>query len=138
MSSMTQQRASFKPLAWFANHSLELAAVLGFLGVAFGAFGAHSLENIVTPERLDTFEVGVRYQMYHALALLAISALPQACRKAAAFWVIGSVIFSGSLYLLVLLDVPVLGAITPIGGVFQLAGWVWLFVKAKDALPTRP
>lgn len=118
---------------WYAHHSIELAAILGFLSVAAGAFGTHALGDVITPARLNTFEVGARYQMYHALALLAVSFLPHTCRPAAAFWFWGSVIFSGSLYLLVLLNVPILGAVAPIGGLLQLLGWGWLFWGARQA-----
>ena len=107
----------------------RLGAVLAFVGVGLGAFGAHSLEGIVTPERLDTFEIGVRYQMYHALALLAIGALPAKGHRAALFMFVGSLIFSGSLYVLVLSGVSWLGAVTPIGGVLMLIGWALLFVN---------
>src|SRR3954468_24331066 len=106
-------------------------ALAGFAGVAFGAFGAHGLRGRLTPEMLAVFETGVRYQMYHALALLLVAAL--AARTpgttiAAAGWlfIAGIVIFSGSLYLLAVTGVTVLGAITPIGGVAFLAGWALL------------
>jgi uncharacterized membrane protein YgdD (TMEM256/DUF423 family) len=109
-------------------HPGKVGAVLALLAVAFGAFGAHALKDIVTPERLQTFETGVRYQMYHALALLVMSVLPLKNYRAAWFLLIGTIIFSGSLYLLVLLDVAIFGAITPIGGV---VGWVLLFFSFK-------
>lgn len=104
-----------------------LGALLAMLGVALGAFGAHALENVVTPERLETFETGVRYQMYHALALLIIGAL--SVKNIWVNWLIfsGVLVFSGSLYILVLTDTGWLGAITPIGGVLMLAGWLVLF-----------
>jgi uncharacterized membrane protein YgdD (TMEM256/DUF423 family) len=112
-------------------HPGKVGAVLALLAVAFGAFGAHALKDIVTPERLQTFETGVRYQMYHALALLVMSVLPLKNYRAAWFLLIGTIIFSGSLYLLVLLDVAIFGAITPIGGVLQIVGWVLLFFSFK-------
>ena len=98
-----------------------VGAVLGFIGVAAGAFGAHGLKGALTPERLETFEVAVRYQLIHALAILLASAL--GAPQAAAWFLAGVVIFSGSLYLLVLTDTRWLGAITPIGGLCFLAGW---------------
>ena len=113
----------------FNVHPARLGAVLAFIGVGLGAFGAHSLEGIVTPERLETFETGVRYQMYHALALLAIGALPVKGQRAAMFMFVGSLIFSGSLYVLVLSGISWLGAVTPVGGVLQLIGWALLFVS---------
>jgi len=112
-----------------------VGTILGGLAVAFGAFGAHGLKNIVTPERLDTFETAVRYQMYHALALLAIawaiSQWPeQAKLLAVAGWLMlaGVFLFSGSLYALVLSRINWLGAITPLGGVAFIAGWLCALV----------
>jgi uncharacterized membrane protein YgdD (TMEM256/DUF423 family) len=101
-----------------------VGALLGFVAVAAGAFGAHGLRGILTPERFETFEVAVRYQMYHALAILAAVSLD--APQAAWLFFAGVVIFSGSLYLLVLTDTRWLGAITPIGGLFFLAGWIAL------------
>jgi uncharacterized membrane protein YgdD (TMEM256/DUF423 family) len=115
---------------------LLLGAIAGFLGVAFGAFGAHGLRNRLTPEMLAVFETGVRYQMYHVFALLAVSAaigqLGHARLLAMAGWLFfgGIVIFSGSLYALALTGTGILGAITPIGGVLFLAGWTCLALFA--------
>ncbi|MEE2899083.1 MAG: DUF423 domain-containing protein [Gemmatimonadota bacterium] len=108
-----------------------LGAVLAGLSVAFGAFGAHGLRNSLSPEDLDIFETGARYQMYHALALLAVAwayARWEAPLIQVAGWlfVAGIVIFSGSLYALVLTGQRWLGAVTPIGGLALLAGWVLL------------
>jgi len=108
-----------------------LGSLLGFSGVAFGAFGAHALKGRLDAEMLATFEVGVRYQMYHALALLAVG---WACTRwpgallIASGWlfVAGTAVFSGSLYALSLSGVRWLGAITPIGGLALLAGWLCL------------
>lgn len=112
-------------------------AIAAFVGVALGAFGAHSLKTKLTPEMLAIFEVGVRYQMYHALGLLAvawaIARWPEANLNAAGWaFIIGIIVFSGSLYLLTLTDARWLGAITPIGGLAFLAGWailVWAIAK---------
>lgn len=112
----------------------NLAAAGAFLsgvGVALGAFGAHALRNRVAANLLDTFETGVRYQMYHGLALLALAALydnltPTAAQRVGWLFVSGTMIFSGSLYLLVLMALPWFGAITPIGGVLMLLGWLIL------------
>lgn len=109
------------------------ACLLGFSGVAAGAFGAHALRDHVTAGRLDTFQTAVRYQLLHAPVVLAVAwAAGQrpASLLPAAGWLFGagSVVFAGSLYLLVLLDMPVLGAITPLGGVALLAGWATLLV----------
>jgi uncharacterized membrane protein YgdD (TMEM256/DUF423 family) len=114
----------------------SLGAIFGGLGVALGAFGAHALASRVSSERLDTFETGVRYQLVHALALLATalagSAFPNSPWLLYAGWlfVAGTVLFSFSLYLLVLSGKRWLGAITPFGGLAMIAGWVCLFLSA--------
>ena len=105
-----------------------IGSILAGLGVALGAFGAHALKAKLGPELLDTFETGVRYQMYHGLGLLAlawaIDRWPERrVTPAAILLVAGTVVFSGSLYLLVLTGVGCLGAITPFGGVALIAGW---------------
>ncbi len=122
---------------------LLLGAVFAAIAVAAGAFGAHALAERVTPERLQTFETAVRYQMYHALALLACGLLGEVWRQSldAAAWLFtaGILIFSGSLYLLVLTDTAWLGAITPIGGVAFISGWIALavaIVRRDRTLPT--
>jgi len=109
----------------------RLACLFGLLGVAAGAFGAHGLRDSLPPARLETFQTAVRYQLLHVPVLLVVAlAAARTSRRTlqAAGWLFtaGIVIFSGSLYLLVLLDRPVLGAITPIGGVCLLAGWLVL------------
>ena len=115
---------------------IALGALSGAMAVALGAFGAHGLKARLPADLLATFETGVRYQMYHALALLAVawamtrwsgSNLP-----AAAGWlfVAGTVLFSFSLYLLALTGQRWLGAITPLGGVAFVAGWVCLALAA--------
>ena len=110
---------------------LVVGAVLGFLGVAAGAFGTHGLEEILSPEMLGTFEIGVRYQMYHALALLAAGWLAdrspsRAVNLAGWLFIGGTAVFSGTLYILTLTDVRWLGAVTPLGGLALLVGWVCL------------
>ena len=114
--------------------TLMIAAGLGFLAVGIGAFGAHGLLGRVTAERLDTFEIGARYQMVHALALFALAGfverLGTAGKVAVVALVAGVLIFSGSLYLLVLLDQGWLGAVTPLGGVSLMVGWLAVFVGA--------
>ncbi len=113
-----------------------LATIFGGLGVALGAFGAHALRGIVPPDLLVTFETGVRYQMYHAFALLAVVVAlgrwPQSSLAAWAGWlfVAGIFIFSGSLYALALSGQRWLGAITPIGGVAFISGWICLMLVA--------
>ena len=112
-------------------------AIAAFIAVALGAFGAHSLKTRLSPDMLSIFEVGVRYQMYHALGLIAVAwataRWPEANLNAAGWaFIIGIVIFSGSLYLLSLTDIRWLGAITPIGGLAFLIGWailVWSIAR---------
>lgn len=108
-----------------------LGAALAFTGVAAGAFGAHGLRGRVTPELLEVFETGARYHVYHALGLLAVAwaatRWPGPGTTAAGWlFVAGIVLFSGSLYLLALTGQRWLGAVTPLGGVAFLAGWLAL------------
>lgn len=119
---------------------LFLAAVNGFLAVAAGAFGAHALKSRLEPPDLTIFETAARYQMYHALVLLAVawraSARPSSLLSAAGWcFVLGILLFSGSLYALTLGGWRWMGAVTPIGGMLFLAGWT-LFAVAAMA-PTR-
>lgn len=114
---------------------LLVGALAGFLAVAFGAFGAHALRGRLTPEMLGAFEAGVRYQMYHALAILAVGSILARTGGwlfATAGWLFtaGIVLFSGSLYVLALTGLTTFGAITPIGGLLFLAGWACLIVAA--------
>ncbi len=113
-----------------------LGCTFGLLAVAAGAFGAHALRDRLTPEYLAVFETGVRYQMYHAFALLAAAWAAGQWPGGSATWAgwlftAGIVIFSGSLYILTLSGVRWLGAITPIGGVALLAGWVALALSSR-------
>jgi len=114
------------------KNSLVMGAVLGGMGVAFGAFGAHALkELLLTNGRPDTYELAVRYQFYHALALLAIGLLQERYPSklfayASSFLISGTIVFSGSLYILSLSGVTWLGAVTPIGGLLLIAGWIAL------------
>ena len=115
---------------WFAAGSLFAGA-----GVMLGAFGAHGLKSRLSPELLAVFETGVRYQMFHALALLAVA-------WAATRWstvlveisgwmfVGGIILFSGTLYLLALTGVRWLGAITPVGGLLLILGWLLLAIAS--------
>ena len=112
------------------------AGIFGMLAVIFGAFGAHALKKRLTPEQLQSFEVGVRYQMYHALVLLALG-FSSYNMTTTTFWcfTIGIVLFSFSIYGLVLSDVKgkkmrFLGPITPIGGLLLVAGWLLVIVNA--------
>ena len=109
-----------------------LGSILGAVGVALGAFGAHGLKKRLPPERIEFFETGVRYQMYHALGLFgvafAITNWPFSNFAPIAGWlfVAGTLLFSGSLYLLSLTDRRWLGAIAPLGGLSFILGWVCL------------
>jgi uncharacterized membrane protein YgdD (TMEM256/DUF423 family) len=105
---------------------IAVGGVLGLLGVAAGAFGAHALEGAVTPERLAVFDTAARYHLVHALAIVLAGAMAMwlpLTRVAGWLFTLGIVVFAGSLYLLVLLDAGWLGAITPIGGLAFMAGW---------------
>ena len=106
-------------------------AVLGLVAVALGAFGAHALRSRVAPELVATFETGVRYHVYHALALFACAWAMDRWPSPQVVWagglfVTGIVLFSGSLYLLTLTGARWWGAVTPLGGLAFLAGWVCL------------
>jgi uncharacterized membrane protein YgdD (TMEM256/DUF423 family) len=110
---------------------LTVGAVFGGLGVAAGAFAAHGLKSRLAPDLLAVFETGARYQLVHAVALLVVGVLATRVPHpavAAAGWlfIVGVVVFSGSLYLLAVTGVRWLGAITPIGGVALIAGWLAL------------
>lgn len=116
------------------SHSAKFFGAAGgvglFLGVAFGAFAAHTLRTRISSEMVEVFETGVRYQMYHSLALLAVALLAdkgKMFRYAGAFYIAGIVLFSFSLYALALTGVAGLGIITPFGGVSFLAGHALLF-----------
>ncbi|GLX65695.1 DUF423 domain-containing protein [Paenibacillus glycanilyticus] len=104
-------------------------AIGAALAVALGAFGAHGLKDTLSEDMLEVYETGVRYHMYHALGLMLVSLLAgrigdsKLIRVGSRLLIAGIVLFSGSLYVLALTDVGILGAITPLGGVAFLAGW---------------
>ncbi|HQN11124.1 MAG TPA: DUF423 domain-containing protein, partial [Quisquiliibacterium sp.] len=117
---------------------LGVGALSAGLAVAAGAFGAHGLRAHVAPEMLAVFETGARYQMYHALALIAVAWVAgrdaaRSVRVAGVAFVVGTLLFSGSLYLLALTGIRWLGAITPLGGVAFLVGWGCLAWSALRA-----
>ncbi len=141
-----------------ARAFLVIASVFGFLGVAVGAFGSHALRRRLTPERLNQVEIGVRYQLWHALALFAVvfvgSFLPTRTGGwfgyaplqvvtdrglglfpllAGWLFAVGVILFSGSLYALALTGDRAWAAITPLGGVCLLAGWLSLFLAVVVA-----
>ncbi|MDX2048415.1 MAG: DUF423 domain-containing protein [Chitinophagaceae bacterium] len=118
---------------------LKIAALLGALSVMLGAFGAHKLKEMVEPATLSTFQTGVTYQFYHALALLAAGILYKRYRNKWIIWsggafIAGIILFSGSLYVLTVMQatekvgVGSIGYITPAGGVVLIAGWLCLFI----------
>lgn len=119
---------------------LATGAIFGGLAVAAGAFGAHGLEKITTDDKiLHSFQTGVQYQMYHALALLAVAIMFQSfpfkqLKWAAVCFITGIILFSGSLYLLTFLKIQgsslvrYVGPVTPLGGLFLIAGWMLLLL----------
>ncbi|HNP19925.1 MAG TPA: DUF423 domain-containing protein [Fulvivirga sp.] len=119
------------------NKTIKTAAIFGALAVAIGAFGAHGLKSfLIEAGRLDTFKTAVEYQFYHTLALLFIGVLQtqndsKKLKWAAFAMTAGIIVFSGSLYVLCVSGLGILGAITPIGGLFFIAGWVLLILNAK-------
>jgi uncharacterized membrane protein YgdD (TMEM256/DUF423 family) len=115
--------------------TLRAAAVLGFLGVALGAFGAHGLEpHLVATGRLETWQKAVLYQFVHVLALLVLAVLPglRFRRAVGLCWAAGVALFSGSLYVLCLTGATWLGAVTPLGGLAFLGGWTLLLFRTKE------
>ncbi len=119
-----------------ARFFILIAAVSGFFAVVIGAFAAHRLKNVVSPEMIEVVKTGVQYQMYHAFALLLIALLlihkPAAMGLKAGGWafILGSLMFSGSLYALALGAPRWLGPITPLGGLCFLVGWFLLAMSA--------
>lgn len=116
-----------------ARKIVGIAALIGAIAVILGAFGAHGLKNVVSPSQVDTFEIGVRYQMYHALFLMFVGLCGVFSDKnkklLTILTLIGIVFFSGSIYLLTFKDLidiklSVIGPITPIGGVFLISAWL--------------
>lgn len=122
---------------------LIIGGIYGMLSIILGAFGAHAFKNLLTPDKLDSFELGVRYQMYHAIVLLIIGLflnLETSIEKWTAWSIIiGTFLFSVSIYLLAFaeywkINLKFLGPVTPLGGLFMIAGWALLiisFVKTR-------
>lgn len=115
--------------------ALSAGAACGFLTVALGAFGAHGLEDILTPDRMITYQTGIEYQAYHSLALILSGILASTHSGKSiqiAIWsfITGIILFSGSLYLLAISQTSWLGIITPFGGTAFLIGWAFLFISA--------
>jgi uncharacterized membrane protein YgdD (TMEM256/DUF423 family) len=118
-------------------------ALNGFVAVAFGAFGAHALKGSLDASSLAIYDTGARYHLTHAVVLLAVGTLPRAklVRLSGWLFMIGMVVFSGSLYALAISGIRILGAITPLGGISLLAGWAclaaWALVRDQTELPPR-
>ncbi len=131
------------------KRSLILGSLSLFLAVAFGAFGAHGLKSQVGPEAVAQWKTGVEYQFYHGLGLLLLAALGgrlphKKLRLISTLFLGGIVLFSGSIYLLATREVfgtqgltPILGPITPIGGLLFMAGWAVLFITALRTADER-
>jgi uncharacterized membrane protein YgdD (TMEM256/DUF423 family) len=122
----------------FDKNIVVVASFLTAITIGMGAFGAHGLKNLVDASALNTFETGIRYQMYHCLALLLLGLAPLVPIKIkkTVFWffVFGMLFFSGSIYLLALnsilpFDATKIGFITPIGGLLFILGWIWFAIK---------
>jgi uncharacterized membrane protein YgdD (TMEM256/DUF423 family) len=119
-----------------SRYFASIGAISAFIGVGAGAFGAHALRGQISADLLQTWETGARYQVYHAFALIACawvastSSSPWAERAGWSF-IVGTFLFSGSLYALALSASRALGAVTPFGGLALLAGWIMLAVAAK-------
>lgn len=133
-----QSTEGTKQVANAAGTWLTVAGALGLVAVAAGAFGAHALKDRLDPTALSAFEVGVRYQMYHAITLLGLAILkvvyPIRGLGAVAYcWLIGVLLFSGSIYGLTLLKLRWLGPVTPIGGTVMMAGWLILMISGLKA-----
>lgn len=118
---------------------LTVAAIFGGLSVAGGAFGAHALREKISERSLEIFDTGARYQMYHALALLLVAILMSRLESPPAtlvvsgwLFIVGVVIFSGSLYAISLTGIKSLGAIAPLGGIALMAGWGALAITAAN------
>ena len=111
-----------------------LGSLSAFLAVAAGAFGAHTLKTRLTPDHLAAFETAARYQMYHAFGLFVCASLAERgwglAPRAGWLFIIGTLLFSGSLYLIALTGITRFGMITPFGGVAFLAGWLCLVICA--------
>lgn len=128
---MNQPRRKGNGVLVSGNHWIAVGAVSGLLAVAAGAFGAHGLKEKLSPEMLAIFETAARYQMYHAFALLVVGLVegktsPGALRVAGWSFLLGTVLFSGSLYVLAMTGLKWLGAVTPLGGLGFMIGWAAL------------
>lgn len=111
------------------------ATILGAIAVMLGAFGAHALHDIVVESKIEIFKTAVTYQFYHVFALLALTWLQyqkpnKIFKYAGIFFIIGIILFSGSLYTLTFINLKIIGILTPIGGLFFIVGWICMFIGA--------
>lgn len=126
------------------RQTLTAGALLGALGVAFGAFGAHAIKpTLMANQSLDTYELAVRYQFYHAFALLIVGLLMEKIESktlmsAATCMIVGVALFSGSLYALAFKTGKAIAFVTPIGGLFLIAGWVLLLISVVKWTTKKP
>lgn len=117
---------------------LKTGIICSLLTVAIGAFGAHGLSDLLADNgRLETFKTAVLYQLFHSLALIVAGILydkydSKKISRAATLFTLGIIVFSGSLYILSITNIGIFGAITPIGGVLFIAGWLYLFLSIKN------
>lgn len=116
---------------------LTIASISGLLAVALGAFGAHALKKIITPEMLEVYKTGVQYQFYHTFALLAVGILMHFNTSKALKWsgylfAVGILLFSGSLYAMTITGIKELGIITPFGGTVWIVAWFLLLMHCRN------
>jgi len=111
-------------------NSISIGAIFGFLGVALGAFGAHALQDRLDPAMLEIYKTATHYLMIHALALILFGLMGSKARWPGRCFLGGILVFSGSLYALALSGIRILGAITPIGGLLFMAGWIGFAIHA--------
>ncbi|MBV5282277.1 MAG: DUF423 domain-containing protein [Paludibacter sp.] len=115
---------------------LTIAAISGLLAVVLGAFGAHALKKMISPEMLEVYKTGVQYQFYHTFTLLAVGVLmhfniSKALKWSGYLFVLGILLFSGSLYVMTITGIKALGIITPFGGTVWIAAWFLLMIHCR-------
>lgn len=126
----------------YARTAVKWGALLMMLSVIFGALGAHALEKVLDADQLDSYETAVRYQVYHALALLIVSRFQAFTKWTRNLMIAGTLMFSGSIYILVLdelmgVEFSFLGPVTPIGGLLLIASWLMLFINIIGEKSTK-
>jgi uncharacterized membrane protein YgdD (TMEM256/DUF423 family) len=113
------------------NFWIATGGIMGFLGVALGAFGAHGLTYSISPDLIQIYKTGIQYHLIHSVAIIAVASLADnSYYKSALFFTIGIILFSFSLYLYALTQMQIFAMITPIGGVSFLIGWLLLIITA--------